>query len=141
MKEIGLSISLPAGSISEGDKQQLNVYPVLSRRIEMPENSVSHSPLYIMTPLEMQRDVKITIEHSCCIETEEDHDTMMFLGVESGTEQDGTFKLTEIPDAVSTFRIGDRKCDIVMRKLQSLRVGRKVPHSNKGIGILPPLKQ
>lgn len=93
----------------------------------MPPKCVPHSPLYIVSPLQMQERAKITIEHSCNIESEEDRDSMVFLGVDPSQQAGDGYKLREVEDVVVEFRIGDRMGSIYLKEVQSLRIGRKLP--------------
>lgn len=138
MNDIGVTISIPAGSVPEGTQLKINIHPVVCGDIEMPDNCIPHSPLYIMSPIQMQKEIDITIEHDCNIESEEDRDNMVFLGLESLPQSGSTCRLREINDAVSNFKIGDQKGKIFLKDLQSLRIGRRVSPDlpNKGTSTL-----
>ncbi len=59
MDDIGVTLSVPAGAIPESESFSLQVRPVAYGNIEMPADCVSHSPLFIVTPLHFQKEIKI----------------------------------------------------------------------------------
>ena len=134
MKDIGVTVSIPAGAIHENESVSLEVHPVAYGKVEMPENCVSHSPLYIIPTQKMHQEIKISIEHSCNIETEEDCKKMVFLGLDP--QPDGTtYRVKEIPNAKTNFKIGSREGEIYLKDMQPLRIGRRLSSSdspNKG---------
>lgn len=129
MKDIGLTISIPVGAVSESGLE-LSVRPVAYGNIEMPKDCVAHGPLYVIAPHQMQKEIKIVIEHSCNIESEDDCKNMVVLGLDSRQQSDNTYRLTEIEGAKTNFRIGEQKADITLKELQSLRIGRKLSSSD-----------
>ena len=133
MDDVGVTLSVPVGAIPEGESFSLQVRPVAYGNIEMPVGCVSHSPLFILSPLHFHKQVKITVEHSCNIECDEDVENLLFLGLDSMEENNGKIscKLKKIEDVEVNFRPGDQKCEIFLKDLQSLRVGRQISASEK----------
>ena len=128
MSDIGLKLSIPPGAIPGDQSLPFSVRPAAGGNIDMPANCVPHSPLYLIPPLLMQERVKIIIEHSCSIQSEEDRDRMVFLGVDTSQQQvGGGYKLKEVEDVEVEFEIGDQKGCIYLKEVQSLRIGRRMP--------------
>ena len=136
MREIGLTISIPTGAIPKNSSVLIEVQPVAHGRIEMPKDCMSCSPFYNIAPCQMNENVTVKIEHSYHIESKEDSDDMVFLGVDPESSFDGIYKLKEIEDVKSTFMVDDKVGQISLQNLQSLQIGKKVTLSNstnKGI--------
>ena len=132
MSEIGVHLSVPAGAITT-QSQPLSISPVVGRSIEMPNNCIAHSPLYLIQPLQAEKEVKFTIDHSCDLKSEEDCEKMVFLGVSE--ESEGTYKLKEMEDVKIEFKIADQKGTIFLKDVQSLRIGRKVSSESSNEGV------
>lgn len=134
MEDIGMTLSIPAGAIPESESLPLQVRPVAYGNIEMPVGHVSHSPLFIITPLQLNKEVKITVEHNCDADSEEVIDSLEILGLDSKECSDAkvSYKLKQITDAKVIFKTGDQKCEVQMKNLQSFQVGRKWSDSEHG---------
>ena len=140
MSDIGLKLSIPPGAIPGDQSLPFSVRPAAGGNIDMPANCVPHSPLYLIPSLLMQERVKITIEHSCSIQSEEDRDRMVFLGVDTSQQQvGGGYKLKEVEDVEVEFEIGDQKGCIYLKEVQSLRIGRRTDSSPGTVGKGSPL--
>lgn len=128
MSDIGFNMSVPPGAVPADQPLSFSARPVAGGNIDMSANCVAHSPLYILPSLQMQEKVKITIDHSCNIASQEDCDNMVFLGVvDTGQHGDGSVKLEEVEDVVVDFKIGNQKGCIYLQDVRSLRIGRKFP--------------
>ena len=133
MEDIGLKFIIPAGAVSENRPTELSVYPVACGNVTMPADCASHSPLYIIKPVQMEKEIKIRVEHNCNLESEEDCDNMVFLGVDSQPQPDGTYVLKQIKHAKIVFNKSVQFGEIILKELQPLKIGRKCTPNNKGM--------
>ncbi len=132
MGDIGLKFTIPAGAVSENRSAELSVHPVACRNVKMPADYASHSPLYIIKPFQMEEEIKIQVEHNCNLESKEDCDNMVLLGVDSQPQPDGTYVLKQIAGAKTAFISGVQFGEIVLKELQSFKIGRKCTPNDRG---------
>ena len=128
MKDMGLSMTIPPEAIvPQENPVHLTVTPAVHGNIRIPEDCRPHSPMYMLSPLKLAKDAKVTVSHTCLIEDEEDSNNMVVLVPVNLAEAQasGVYTLKEI-DVEKKFEKGSQEGEIKLRQLQPFRVAKRV---------------
>ena len=134
INNLGLSIFLPPNALPQDQKAVcLRIIPVSGGRLEVPSNYELHTPLYMLTPCELDREAVIKVTHTSLIEDEEDKSNMVILIPEEMAQADSsiTYTLKEA-DVERRFEAGSQTGEIVVKNLQSFQVAKRVTPTMDG---------
>ncbi len=128
IKDIGVSFTVPPEALSSNEEPlTFSVAPAVGGNIETPPDCHSHSPLYMISPCSLAKEVKVTVDHTCSIDSEEDCKNMVILvPADLATAQKtGIYKLKEA-QVEREFNVGSQIAAIKMKTLQPFRVAKKL---------------
>ena len=134
INNLGLAIFLPPNALPQDQRAvQLRIIPVSGGRVEVPSNYELHTPLYMLTPCELDREAVIKVTHTSLIEDEEDKSNMVILIPEEMAQADSsiTYTLKEA-DVERRFEAGSQTGEIVVKNLQSFQVAKRVTPTMDG---------
>ncbi len=127
MESMGLSFAIPPGAISpEQGALTLSVAPAIGGNIASPVDCRPYSPLFMLTPCSLAKEVKVTVNHTCYIEDEEDCKNMVILvPVDLAESQKSGNYLLKEADLEKEFEVGSQTGEIRMKRLQPFRVAKR----------------
>ena len=144
---MGISISVPEGTLREEDSTDLLIHPCFSGPFELPAGYEPASPAYLVQPSRaatIHKDVTVRMHHYADLQTEEDCEEMVFVSASPtplDTQSGPVYRFKEVTGARCVFRPKDLVGEITLRHFCLLGIGRqsqgKVPLIIQ-LTLLPP---
>ena len=129
LEEMGISISIPEGSVSE--PLDLVIHPCFTGPFKLPQEYRSASPAFLIHPsrrVDFQKDVTVKIHHHASLHSEEDCEDMVFLSASSTPEYREScpvYTFKKIRGAKTVFRPGDQVGEIALRRFCLVKAGKR----------------
>lgn len=144
-EDIGVTIDIPPGAVSEQEVIDLSVRPCLSGPFEIPDGIDLASPLHLVGPaFKFRQEIKLSLQHFINLETPEDCKQMTFLSAPSTPSYIGsqpTYLLREIKIQEGTFTVGNQVATILLKHFCTVGIGRKrkrIHLASEGDSDTPP---
>lgn len=141
LEDVGVTIDIPPGAVSEQAAVDVFVHPSLSGPFEIPDGIDLASPLYLVGPaFKFTREIKLSLQHFINLKTSEDCKEMTFLSAPSAPKYIGstpTYKLREIQIRKGNFTIGEQVATIFLKHFCFVAIGRK-HNSDTKTSVSPP---
>ena len=128
-EDIGVTIDIPPGAVSEQATTDVSVWPCLSGPFEIPDGIDLASPFYLATAhgprFKFTQGIKLSLQHFINLKTPEDCKEMVFLSAPSTpsyTRSKPTYLFREIQKG--TFTVGSQVATIFAEHFCFVVVGR-----------------
>ena len=128
---MGISISVPEGTLREEDSTDLLIHPCFSGPFELPAGYEPASPAYLVQPSRaatIHKDVTVRMHHYADLQTEEDCEEMVFVSASStplDTQSGPVYRFKEVSGAKCVFRPKDPVGEITLRHFCFIKICRK----------------
>ena len=130
---MGITISVPEGTLREEDSTDLLIHPCVSGPFELPAGYEPASPAYLVQPSRaatIHKDVTVRMHHYAGLQTEEDCEEMVFVSASPtplDTQSGPVYRFKEVTGARCVFRLKDPVGEITLRHFCFIRVCRRRP--------------
>ena len=118
---MGITISVPEGTLREEDSTDLLIHPCISGPFELPAGYEPASPAYLVQlsrAVTMHKDVTVRMHHYADLQTEEDCEEMVFVSASHtpvDTQSGPVYRFKEVTGAWCIFRPRDPVGEITVQ--------------------------